>query len=261
MARQVGKSKARIGRKDWQLIEWLLHGKWSPERISLWLGKTGRLAVSHEWIHRCIRNDKHHGGFPHKHLRCRKRWGKRYGGKVRRGSIPNRASIEQRPALVGQRARIGDWELDTVHGKDNAAVMLTMVERATRFAHIDVPPNRKAPVVSAALVGNLAAIKHRARTLTADNGSGFAGHEAVSDALQADFHFAHPYASWKQGTNEDANGLIRRYFPKSHDLSTIRTSQLAHVVDQINSRPRKCLGMKTSNQALFGIISLAALRG
>ena len=230
MARRAGKSGVGIGRENWQLIEWLLHGKWSPERISLWLGKTGRLAVSHEWIHRCIRNDKHHGGFPHKHLRCRKRWGKRHGGKVRRGSSPNRMSIEQRPALVEQTARIGDWELDTVHGENNTAVMLTMAEHTTRFAHIDVPPNRKAPVVSAALVGNLAAIKHRARTLTADNGSEFAGHEAVRDALQADFHFAHPYASWERGANENANGLIRRYFPKSHDLSTIRTSQLAHVV-------------------------------
>ncbi len=148
-----------------------------------------------------------------------------------------------------------------MHGKSNTAVMLTMLERTTRFAHIDVPPNRQAPVVSAALVGNLAAIKHRARTLTADNGSEFAGHEAVRDALQADFHFAHPYASWERGANENANGLIRRYFPKSHDLSTIGTPQLAHVVDQINNRPRKCLGMKTPNQALFGIIPPVALRG
>ncbi len=138
---------------------------------------------------------------------------------------------------------------------------LTMVERATRFAFINVPPNRKAPVVSAALVGNLAAIKHRAHALTADNGSGFASHEAVSDALQADFHFAHPYASWERGANGNANGLIRRYFPGSHDPSTIGTPQLAHVVDQINNRPRKRLGMKTPNQALFGIISPVALRG
>ena len=75
-------------------------------------------------------------------------------------------SIEQRPALVEQRARIGDWELDTVHGENNTTVMLTMVERATRFVHIDAPPNRKAPVVSAALVGNLAAIKDRAHTFS-----------------------------------------------------------------------------------------------
>ena len=219
------------------------------------------MAVSHEWIYRYIRNDKYHGGFLYQHLRCRKGWKKRYGSKVRPGSIPNRVSIEQRPALVEQRDRIGDWELDTVYGKNNTAVMLTMVERATRFVYIDILPNRKAPVVSAALIRNLAAIKHRVHTLTADNGSEFAGHEAVRDALQADFYFAHPYASWERGTNENTNGLIRQYFPKSYDLSTITTSQLAHVVDQINNRPRKCLGMKTPNQALFGIDPPVALRG
>ena len=138
-----------------------MHEKWSPEQISLWLGKAGWLAVSHEWIYRYIRNDKHHGGLLYKHLRCRKKGKKRYGSKARPGSIPNRVSIEQRPALVEKRDRIGDWELDTVHGKNHTAVMLTMVERATRFVYIDILPNRKAPVVGAALIRNLAAIKHR----------------------------------------------------------------------------------------------------
>ena len=161
LARRVGKSGARISQQDWQLIEWLLHEKWSPEQISLWLGKAGWLAVSHEWIYSYIRNDKHHGGLLYKHLRCRKKGKKRYGSQVRQGSIPNRVSIKQRPALVEKRDRIGDWELDTVHGKNNTAVMLTMVERATRFVYIDILPNRTAPVVSAALIRNLAAIKHR----------------------------------------------------------------------------------------------------
>ncbi len=218
MARRAAKSGARIGRPDWQLIEGLLHEKWSPEQISLWLGKTGGVAVSHEWIYRHIRNDKYHGGCLYKQLRCRKKWKQRYGSKVRRGSIPNRVSIEQRPALVEQRARIGDWELDTVYGKNNTAVMLTMVERATRFVYIDILPNRKSPAVSEALIRNLTAIKDRVHTLTSDNGTEFAAHEAVSDALQADFYFAHPYASWERGTNENTNGLIRQYFPQSYDL-------------------------------------------
>ncbi len=161
LARRVGKSGARISRQDWPLIEWLLHEKWSPQQISLWLGKAGWLAVSHEWIHRHIRHDKHHGGFLHQRLRCRKKRKKRYGSKARPGSIPNRVSIEQRPALVEQRDRIGDWELDTVYGKNHTAVMPTMVERATRFVYIDILPNRKASVVSAALIRNLATIKHR----------------------------------------------------------------------------------------------------
>ena len=117
MARRASKARVRIGGADWRLIEWLLQEKWSPEQISLWLGENGRVSVSHEWIYRYIRKDKYHGGCLYKHLRCRKRWKKRYGSKARRGSIPNRVSIEQRPAVVGQRVRIGDWELDTVYGK------------------------------------------------------------------------------------------------------------------------------------------------
>ena len=117
MARRVGKSRARISRQDWQLIEGLPQEKWSPEQISLWLGNTGRMAVSHEWIYRHIRNDKHHGGLLYKHLRCRKKRKKPYGSKSRQGSIPNRVSIEQRPAVVEKRARNGDWDLDTVYGK------------------------------------------------------------------------------------------------------------------------------------------------
>ena len=184
MKRRVGKTRACLGRDDWRLIEWLLHEKWSPEQISLWLGKNGRVSVSHEWIYHYIRKDKYHGGCLYKHLRCQKRWKKRYGSKVRQGSIPNRVSIEQRPVEVEQRSRIGDWKLDTVYGKNNTAVMLTMVERATRFIYIDILPNRTASVVSAALVRNLATLKDRVHTLTADNGSEFAGHEAVSNALQ-----------------------------------------------------------------------------
>ena len=136
--------------------------------------------------------------------------------------------------------RIGDWELDTVHGKNNTFVMLTMVERATRFVYVVILPNRKAPAVRDALIESLFPIKHLVHTLTSDNGKEFAGHEAVSDALQADFYFAHPYASWERGTNENTNGLIRQYFPKGYDFATITSAQLAHVVDQINNRPRKC---------------------
>ena len=147
-----------------------------------------------------------------------------------------------------------------MYGENNTAVMLTMVERATRFVYIDIMPHRKAPGVSAALIRNLAALKDRVHTLTADNGIEFAAHEAVSETLQADFYFAHPYASWERGTNENTNGLRRQYFPKSYALSTITTSQLAHVVNQINNRPRKCLGMKTPNQALFGIDPPVALK-
>lgn len=261
LARRVGKTPRRISRADWAYIERLLWGKWSPEQISLWLAQVGRLSVSHEWIYQYIRKDKDYGGDLHQHLRRQKKRRKRYGSFDKRGSIPNRVSIERRPAVVEQRTRLGDWELDTVYGKNNTAVMLTMVDRASRFVCIDILPNRTARVVGQSLVGNLAPIKDRVLTLTSDNGSEFTNHEAVAGVLKSDFHFAHPCAPWERGTNENTNGLIRQYFPKSYDLATIKTSQLARVVQQLNNRPRKCLNMKTPNQALFGIPPSVALQG
>lgn len=80
-------------------------------------------------------------------------------------------------------------------------------------------------------------------TLTADNGKEFAQHADIAQALEAAFYFAHPYASWERGTNENANGLVRQYFPKDRDFSTITDEEIQTVMDKLNNRPRKCLGM------------------
>ena len=163
--------------------------------------------------------------------------------------------------MVEQRARLGDWEWDTVYGKNNTAVMLTRVDRASRFVCIDILPNRTACVVGQSLVRNLASIKDRVLTLTSDKGSEFTDHEAVAGVLKSDFYFAHPCAPWERGTHENTHGLIRQSFPKTYDLATIKTSQLARVMQQLNNRPRKCLNMKTPNQVLFGIPPSVALQG
>ena len=95
--------------------------------------------------------------------------------------------------------------------------------------------------------------------MTSDNGKEFAQHETIADRLKARFYFAHPYASWERGLNENTNGLIRQYFPKRHDFTTITQDQIDRVMDKLNNRPRKCLGMKTSKQVFFGINPPVAL--
>jgi len=97
------------------------------------------------------------------------------------------------------------------------------------------------------------------RTLTADNGREFAGHQQIAKALKADFYFAHPFASWERGLNENTNGLIRQYFPKEHDFRTITQHQIESVMVKLNIRPRKCLGIKTPNQVFFRINPPVAL--
>jgi len=99
----------------------------------------------------------------------------------------------------------------------------------------------------------LGPVQHRVHTITADNGKEFADHETIASDLEAGFYFAHPYALWERGLNENTNGLIRQYFPKSKDFTTITDSDIQAVMDKLNNRPRKCLGFKTPNQVFFGI--------
>ena len=89
------------------------------------------------------------------------------------------------------------------------------------------------------------------RTITSDNGREFAGHEKIAEQLNADFYFAHPYSSWERGTNENTNGLIRQYFPKSRDFTTITQQEINTVMKRLNNRPRKRLGYLTPNQVFF----------
>ncbi len=95
--------------------------------------------------------------------------------------------------------------------------------------------------------------------MTSDNGKEFAQHETIADRLKARFYFAHPYASWERGLNENTNALIRQYFPKRHDFTTITQDQIDRLMDKLNNRPRKCLDMKTPNQVFFDINPPVAL--
>ena len=117
--RHMSRDRRRISLEDWQLIESLIRRDWSPEQISGRLFLEQGISISHEWIYMHVYRDKHQGGELHKHLRCQKKYRKRYGHHDRRGRIPNRVGIDKRPALVAHKSRIGDWEGDTIIGKIN----------------------------------------------------------------------------------------------------------------------------------------------
>jgi len=259
MNRRQGKAHSRFMADDWQLIERLLREDWSPEQISLWLKETDRLSISHEWIYQYILQDKHGGGTLYRHLRCQKQRKKRYGSYERRGQITNRVSIDERPAIVERRERFGDWELDTVIGKGHKQAIVSLTERKSRLSFLAKVESKGAEGVKEAVIGLLKPVADSVHTITSDNGKEFARHEAIAEALQADFYFAHPYASWERGLNENTNGLIRQYFPKEHDFTTISENEIQRVMDKLNNRPRKCLGMKTPNQLFFGINPPVAL--
>jgi IS30 family transposase len=243
--------RTRILPETWELIETKLRLDWSPEQVSGWLSRHQAIQVSHEWIYQYILADKQAGGNLYRHLRCQKKRRKRYGSYDRRGKLPNRVSIEERPEIVAQRLRIGDWEVDTILGKGHRQAVVTLTERKSRFALLRKVDRRTASQVGDAVIELLQPVTDRLHTLTADNGKEFAEHERISQVLQADFFFAHPYAAWERGANENMNGLIRQYIPKNCDFTAINDVDLDWIRNRLNYRPRKCLDFLSPFEVFF----------
>lgn len=258
-SRRQEKSARRIVPESWERVEKLLREYWSPEQISSWLRQEEDIRVSPEWIYQYILRDKQASGDLYIYLRCQKQRKKRYGAPDRRGQIKGRVSIDERPEVVNERSRIGDWEADTVIGKQGGDVLVTLVERKTRWSMIGKAPNRTAQEVQAVIVKRLLPLASHVKTLTYDNGKEFAFHQDIDEELQSNGYFAHPYHSWERGLNENTNGLIRQFFPKGKDLSEVSDEEIQGVMDKLNNRPRKCLGFKTPNQVFFGINPPVAL--
>ena len=246
LARERQASNARqIDEATWRIAQAKLREDWSPEQIS------HHVAISHETVYQRIYADKKAGGTLWRHLRCQKQRKKRYGKTDRRGVIPNRQSIELRPLIVEERSRIGDWEADTIIGKNHKQAIVSLVERKSGFTLIRKVEHKTALAVSDVMTKLLRPHRSRVLTITSDNGREFAAHKTISKQLGASFYFAHPYASWERGTNENTNGLIRQYFPKSRDFTTITQREINRAMERLNNRPRKRLDYQTPSQLFF----------
>jgi transposase, IS30 family len=241
----------RIAAETWAVVEAKLADTWSPEQISGHLKANGQATVSHEAIYQRIYADKQAGGILHRTLRCQKTRRKRYGVRERRGTIPHQVSIDQRPAIANNRLRFGDWEGDLVIGAGHQQALVTLNERISRYSLMAHVPTKTAKVVSAAIISLLTPFAASVHTLTTDNGKEFTEHGRIAKALNADFYFAHPYASWERGANENMNGLIRQFFPKKRRFNSITKKDIAYAMDCLNHRPRKCLGFKTPHEVFM----------
>jgi IS30 family transposase len=198
-------------------------------------------------IYHFIKKDKANGGNLHKNLR-HKRYRQRTGAADKRGQICNRISIEERPAIVDKKVRIGDWEADTVIGKGHKGVLVTLSERASKLNLIAHLPTKHAEGVTEAIIAMLKPYEKELHTITFDNGKEFAYHEKIAEALNVDTYFAHPYSSWERGLNENHNGLIRQYLPKDQPLDKVTKNQVIDIQNRLNRRPRKLLGFKTPEE-------------
>ena len=224
----------------------LCNHQWSPEQITGHCKQDGIDMVSHERIYQYVWQDKKQQGQLYTHLRnSDKKYKKRYGSKDNRGSIPDRVSIEQRPDIVDQKTRPGDWEMDLIIGKGHQGSVLTIVERKTGFTLLAKTDGKKASSIKKQAINTLAPYKSMVHTITNDNGKEFSMHKDIAAKLQTDIYFAHPYASWERGLNEYTNKLIRQYLPKKIDLRPVQTTTLALIANKLNNRPRKKLNYKT----------------
>ena len=220
--------------------------RWSPEQISGWLSEQG-IKLSHERIYQMIWDDKRDGGNLWRCLRRRgRRYNKRAGKNAGRGLIPNKIDISERPAIVARKTRLGDWEGDTVVGAGHKGGLLTLVERKTQLSKIIKLPRATARATQKAAVRRLKPIGNFVHTITFDNGKEFAAHQDIAHALKANH-------AWERGLNENTNGLIRDFFPKGTDFSTISSAEVAKVERLLNARPRKSLGFRSPQEVFHSL--------
>lgn len=251
LSRRKGKAKPRFTKADWQLIDSYIKRQTSPEQISLRLNYKKRLSISPEWIYQYIYEDKQKGGELYTHLRCKKKNRKKYGGTRKVNNIRNRVSIEERPKIVDSRRRYGDWEVDTVIGRQGGKVLVTLVERKSKLSLIALSINKTAQAVKDTLIALLTSFSTYVHTLTYDNGPEFAQHEKVDKALKSQGYFAHPFCSGERGLSENTNGLIRQYLPKKSSFDDTPQTKIQLIMDRLNNRPRKALNGRTPNEVFF----------
>jgi transposase, IS30 family len=231
---------------QWALVVEFLKQLWSPEQISGRLALEGRLCISHETIYRYIWRDHVRGGDLHRYLRQSiKQKRKRYGRYDSRGRLAGKRMISERPPDVENRSRIGHFEGDTMIGASDKHCVLTLVERKTGYVLIGKLKQRTVRETNQRAISLMRRTRHRARTLTLDNGTEFHGYKAIEAATKATVYFATPHHSWERGTAENTNGLIRQYLPKRRSMAQIDQRTCSRIAAHLNARPRKRLGYRT----------------
>ncbi len=249
LMRRKNKIKPRIDKQTWLEIEAKIKLRWSPEQISGRRSKDGLQKVSHESIYQYIYRDKFNDGNLYEYLRCRTKHRKRYGSNSKRGVWKNQTNIAERPEIVDKKTRIGDWETDTIIGKNHQQAIVSIVDRKSKLLRMKRVKQKTGELVQSAICNELRSLQ--VHTLTSDNGREFCEHEKIAKNLDAKFYFCNPYSSWERGLNENTNGLIRQYFPKKMLFDTITDERIKEVEDLLNNRPRKTLGFQTPNEVYF----------
>jgi len=245
------------------MVEEKLTAKWSPEQISGWLRRrfphSEAMQVSHETIYRSLfvqtRGDLRHELT--QHLRTRRAMRRPRGTRLPdgRGARPGILSIRQRPAEADDRAVPGHWEGDLVYGRGMSAVA-TLVERSTRYLQlVGLPDGHRADVVADALAATISTFPRQlAKSLTWDQGNEMAEHPRFTIATGVQVFFCDPKSPWQRGSNENTNGLLRQYLPRTVDMTTLTQDHLDDIAAQLNTRPRQTLEFQTPSEAIAAML-------
>jgi IS30 family transposase len=232
-------------------IERMLREDLSPKQIVGRLRAEGLCVMSIETLYLHIWEDRAKGGTLWLHLRgAHKRRRKRYARKDSRGRLAGKRMITDRPPIVAERSRLGDWEIDTVRGRGKPATV-TVVERKSGLVRIGKLPRVGAQETLERTTYILRNEPHPIHTITADNGTEFHMYKALEQRLQTTIYFANPHHAWERGTNENTNGLLRQYFPKKHDLQQVSRKDMKLAMSRLNFRPRKSLRFKTPFEVFY----------
>ena len=237
--------------KEHLVEDWIRTEQWSPEQISGYCKAQGIEMVSHERIYQYIRDDKFSGGDLYRHTRHRLKHRNKPVGKDSE-IIKDKVSIEERSQIIEDKMRVGDWEIDLIVGKDNKGAIVTIVERKTSMLMMKkLKHGKNADGLAKTVIDMLRPYKEYVKSITSDNGTEFARHKKIAKALNTEFFFAHPYASWERGLSEYTNKLIRQYIPKKSDFGTVSDQYIKEVQHKINRRPRKILNFKRPKNLFY----------
>lgn len=257
------RQESYLGRRWYEREETFTHvmkelrRKLSPDQITGRMKQQGwppELCVSCQSVYNYIRADRYAGGKLYKNLRYQgKKYKWRGWNKTDKTRIPNRRGIEERPLVVAQKKRAGDWESDLiVSSRSGRGAVATFVERTSMYLAAELVPNQSAEAFLRASQKALGkARKHLRLTLTHDNGKEICFHEQISKTLGLDVFCARPYCSSDRGLNEFMNRELRRFFPKGTDFASVSNQELAHAVAFLNNLPRRSLNFQTPNEVFM----------
>ncbi len=241
--------------KQKRIDKWITEEQWSPEQIKGYCDTNHIEMVSHERIYQYIRQDRENGGTLYKHLRHKLKHRKRsVSGKHQ--VIKDKVLIDQRPDVINNKERFGDWEIDLIVGKNNKGAIVTIVERTTAMIMMQkLKKGKNAQELAKTVIDMLLPYKNAVKSITSDNGSEFAKHKIIAEKLQTQFYFAHPYASWERGLSEYSNKLIRQYIPKKSEFNIFDQEFIKQIQYKINRRPRKNLNFKNPKDLFYQCVA------